>query len=181
MMKMWPRTVQMGLPGIGMAIPSYMMMGYLAMSMKNLVEGKLPPDPRDAVTYFESLAQSGGASMLADLLERKIGYGYSLADYVAGPAIHDVGQIIAPFSEAGHQRTLATAQSAGKQELETLGKMNPAANLWFTKAAYQYLITNEIQEAMNPGYLARVTAKQKQDYNVNYWLDPEKVHQELHK
>src|SRR5579859_7702283 len=142
-MRMWPKIVQMGTPGIAMAIPSYLLMGYASMAIKNLLTGKLPPDTREASTYFESLIQSGGASMLGDLLERKFGYGYTLADFVGGPAVSDVGALISPFSEAGHAKTEATAQGAGKQELETLGKMNPLANMWFTKGLYQYLITNE--------------------------------------
>lgn len=180
-MRMWPKIVQMGAPGIALAIPSYMMMGYLSMSIKNLLTGQLPPDPRKFATYAESLIQSGGASMLGDLLERKFGYGYTLADFVAGPAVSDIGALISPFSEAGHAKTAATAQKAGEQELEVLSKMNPLANMWFTKGAYHYAVTNEIQEAMNPGYIQREAERQKQNYDVNYWLDPEKVHQELHK
>ena len=176
MNKMWPKIAQMKAPGLTLMLPTYIMMGYASLAVGNLVEGREPPDPTDYKTYLESLAQSGGASMLADLFEHKFGQNYGIADFLAGPAAENLTKLITPASEAMHGQT-PTASTG----MDFLNSINPAANMWFTKAAYNYLVQNELMEALRPGYIQRTADREQQNYNVKYWLDPNAVHEALHK
>jgi hypothetical protein len=48
----------------------------------------------------------------------------------------------------------------------------PANNLWYTKAAVDHLIFQNVQEMLSPGYLASVRAKSIREYKQDWWWAP---------
>ncbi len=48
----------------------------------------------------------------------------------------------------------------------------PAANLWYTKAATDHLIFNQLQEYFSPGYLRRMKQRAKKEFKQSYWWEP---------
>jgi hypothetical protein len=48
----------------------------------------------------------------------------------------------------------------------------PGANLWYTKAATDHLIFNQLQEYFSPGYLRRMKKRAKKEFNQSFWWEP---------
>jgi hypothetical protein len=48
----------------------------------------------------------------------------------------------------------------------------PGGNLWYTKAATDHLIFQNIQEMLSPGYLATMRAKSQKEYGQDWWWTP---------
>ena len=48
----------------------------------------------------------------------------------------------------------------------------PGANLWYTKAATDHLIFNQLQEFFSPGYLRRIERRAKKEFNQSFWWSP---------
>lgn len=48
----------------------------------------------------------------------------------------------------------------------------PLTNLWYTKAATDRLIFNNLQELINPGYLNSMRARQRRQFGTTYFFDP---------
>ena len=53
--------------------------------------------------------------------------------------------------------------------------MRPGANLWYLKAATNYLPFNQLQELASPGYLARVRARAQREFGTTEWWDSREV------
>ena len=49
----------------------------------------------------------------------------------------------------------------------------PLNNLWYTRAAVDHLIWNNILEQVNPGYLARVRRNTRNNTGQDFWWNPE--------
>jgi hypothetical protein len=49
----------------------------------------------------------------------------------------------------------------------------PFANMWYTQAAFDHLIWNDMQDAASPGYLDRMQAKAYADRGTSWWWNPE--------
>jgi hypothetical protein len=167
--KMWPRAAEMGLPGYAMALVGGLPFGYAALTVKNLLSGKEPPDITDPATTLASVMQGGAASMAGDLIMHRFDATHSLADLIAGPAVASASDLASVASAPLH------GQKMGPQTVKVLARNVPFANLWFTKAAFNYLLVYQLQEAMQPGYLQRMQATAEQKYNEKYWLPPTAV------
>ena len=59
-------------------------------------------------------------------------------------------------------------------KLIRFGKENtPALNLWYTQAAMDHILWNEVQEAASPGYLERMQAKAEAMKGTSWYWKPE--------
>ena len=48
----------------------------------------------------------------------------------------------------------------------------PLVNLWYAKTALDHAGLQAAQEAMSPGYLARIQSKARKDWGQEYWWTP---------
>lgn len=48
----------------------------------------------------------------------------------------------------------------------------PGANLWYTKAATDHLIFNQLQDYFSPGYLRRMKQRARKEFKQSYWWEP---------
>ncbi len=44
--------------------------------------------------------------------------------------------------------------------------------MWYTQAAMDHVLWNEMQEAVSPGYLDRMQAKAERERGTSYYWDP---------
>ena len=71
---------------------------------------------------------------------------------------------------------LVTGDGDARGDLIRLIKSNiPFANLFYTKQALDYMIWYQLQEAVNPGYLARMEARVRKENAADFWLPPSSV------
>jgi hypothetical protein len=144
--------------------------GYLAMSAKDIFKGKQPRDITKRETILAALAQGGGLGIYGDFLFSNTSrFGGSLAETVAGAAAGKASDLWRLYEKARDGQDF-------KAEAVKFGIQNaPFINIFYIKPGFDYLITNHIQEQLNPGYLRRMERRMKQDFGQEFWLRPSSV------
>ena len=153
-----------GIKGLASIVVTSAFMGYISMTAKDLLRGKTPRDPNNIKTIMAAFLQGGGLGIYGDVLFKEQRDAGSVAAGLIGPApttVIDVGLALkyALSGEGG---------KAGKAAYRTINANIPFLNLFYIKAAFDYLIGFQIMETMNPGVLKRVEKRMKRDYNQEY-------------
>jgi len=146
------------------------MMGYLSMTVKDLLKGKSPRDMNKLENWGAAFVQGGGMGIYGDFLysELKNGYGGSLQETAMGPAFADLSKFIASFTHLIN----GDMKKFGKSNYSILEGNTPFLNLFYTKAAYDYLIGYHIKEFLDPGYFRRMRRKAYKNQGSKYFLTP---------
>ena len=153
-----------GIKGLASIVTVSAFMGYMSMTAKDLLKGKEPRDPNNIKTIMAAFLQGGGLGIYGDVLFKEQRDAGSVAAGLIGPApttVIDLGLALkyALSGEGG---------KAGKAAYRTINANIPFLNLFYIKAAFDYLIGFQIMETMNPGVLKRVEKRMKKDYNQEY-------------
>ena len=153
-----------GIKGLASIMVTSGFMGYISMTAKDLLKGKEPRDPNNIKTIMAAFLQGGGLGIYGDVLFKEQRDAGSVAAGLIGPApttVIDLGLALkyALSGEGG---------KAGKAAYRTINANIPFLNLFYIKAAFDYLIGFQIMETMNPGVLKRVEKRMKKDYNQEY-------------
>ena len=153
-----------GIKGLASIVVTSAFMGYMSMTAKDLLRGKTPRDPNNIKTIMAAFLQGGGLGIYGDVLFKEQRDAGSVLAGAVGPfptTVIDVGLALgyALSGEGG---------KAGKAAYRTISSNIPFLNLFYIKAAFDYLIGFQIMETMNPGVLKRVEKRMKKDYNQEY-------------
>ena len=153
-----------GIKGLASIVIASGFMGYISMTAKDLLRGKTPRDPNNIKTIMAAFLQGGGLGIYGDVLFKEQRDAGSVAAGLIGPfptTVIDLGLALkyALSGEGG---------KAGKAAYRTINANIPFLNLFYIKAAFDYLIGFQIMETMNPGVLKRVEKRMKKDYNQEY-------------
>jgi hypothetical protein len=148
-------------------------MGYLAMSMKDILKGREPREvfSKDTVLKTDTLQsaflQGGGAGILGDYMFGEFNrYGQSFTQTLAGPtfgSIDDVFKMFAKFRDG--DEVAADAVRFGIRN-------TPYINLFYTKTAMDYLVLYGLTEKMNPGYLKRMEKRIAKEQGQEFYFPP---------
>ena len=148
--------------------------GYVSSMLKDLSKGRTPRDPRKPETWFAALVQSGGAGIMGDIAFGTVNrFGGSALESLAGPI---------PSAVAGTGGLLGIPASAFRGDVGQVGhdlfrftqNNMPFLNLWYTRAAFDYLVGYQIRESMSRGSLRKMQRKLKEDFNQEYLFAPTK-------
>ena len=171
-MKMFPRYQQMG-KGFTMAnMVGMTMLGYTALSIKDILYGKKPrpidpSDPAFLKTAAAALAYSGTGGVFADFILNDFGrYGVSFASVAGGKTV-SIADDIARFGSK-----LMSGDDAASQGFNTLLRNTPYANLFWARTALNYSFLYNIQEAFNPGYLRRMENRIRREQGQEFIRQP---------
>lgn len=176
--KVWPRIMDDGMPGFLHLSLMMTLMGYGAMTSKDLIRGKGPRDHTDPKTWVQAALAGGGLGILGDiLLEDYLEYGTSFAEVLAGPSVSRIGDVARlPSRVAG---AIAggpkEARDAGVATFNTAMRQVPFANMFYTRAAVDYLWTYQIQELINPGYLGRIERRMRSKGRQDFLVRPSSI------
>ena len=157
--------------GLAHLIVATTALGYLAMTLKELAKGRNPREPQKTFDYAKlvmaAMVQGGGAGIFGDFLfgdSNRMGGGF--IGTLAGPAagtLEDVRQVLMAIRDGQHPVA---------QGIQALKNNAPYINLFYTRAALDYLIFYRMQEWANPGYLRRYEQNVKNQNNQTFWLSP---------
>lgn len=143
------------------------MMGYAAMSTKDLLKGKNPRPADDPATWAAAMVQGGGLGIYGDFLFNKYNrMGGSFSSSLIGPVpgLADTAADLWTRIRTGDD-VAATAFNAALQN-------TPFMNLFYTRTAMDYLILYRMQEAMNPGFLHRMERRVERENHQTFYLPP---------
>jgi len=157
------------LVGLANYIAGSMVLGYFALQAKQLAAGK---DFREnsPKTMMAAMLQGGGLGIYGDYLFGETNrFGQDLLSSAAGPTLGTISEAKTVFD------SFVKGEDAGAAALR-LGKSNlPGANIFYTKAAFDYLIFFQLQEMTNPGFLRRMESRIKSDNKQTFFIPPSSV------
>ena len=153
-----------GAVGITALMTTSLFMGYLSMTIKDLLKGKAPRDPLKGNTVLAAFLQGGGLGIYGDVLFKEVRGSGDVAAAVVGPVFLTAFDILAGINYG----IRGEGGKAGKAAFRSIQSNIPFLNLFYIKSAYDYLIGHQLMETMNPGVLKRVEKRMKKDYNQEY-------------
>lgn len=137
------------------------LMGALAMQLKALAGGKDPRPMDDSQFWGSAVLQGGGFGIFGDFIQSgENRFGGGLAETLAGPLIGDVG---------------AAIKARDAWDVARVVKANtPGSSLWYSKLAFDRVVTDQIQESIDPNYRQswRRMAKRARDQRTEYYWNP---------
>lgn len=150
-----------------MAVSSAVL-GYLAMSAKDLFKGQNPRAPNDPKTWAAALMQGGGFGILGDYLFGEYNrFGQSVSETLLGPVLgQGLSSVIDLWNRAKN------GQDLKPEAFRTLLNNTPFLNLFYVRSALNYAFLWQVQEALSPGYLRRFEARVKAQNHQSFWLRP---------
>ncbi len=158
-------------------VASTTVLGGMAIQLGEVAAGRDPKDITDDKKWgvpglrfgLASFLKGGAMGLYGDFLFSDTSQGGSspLAA-LGGPIAGDVESI---FKLKDNAADGEVNQTGGK--LVRLAKSHlPGANLWYTKAATDHLIFNQLQDYFSPGYLRRMKQRARKEFKQSYWWEP---------
>ena len=167
-----------GFMGVTKMIAGMSAMGYVAMSAKDILKGKEPKTifnddyMKSAKVVTASMIQGGGMGIFGDFMFGEFNrYGQSFTKTLAGPAFGAADDITSLFAK------FVRGENAAKDAVKFAMRNTPYANLFYTRAAADYMVLHGLMETMDSGYLSRMEKKLKKDYDQEYYFPPSRYAQ----
>ncbi|HSX88859.1 MAG TPA: hypothetical protein VLG17_12790, partial [Pseudomonas sp.] len=141
--------------------------GYGAMSAKDLLKGREPRSAEDPKTWIAAMLQGGALGIYGDFLFGESNrFGGGLTSSLAGPTLGMIDGAYDLYARARERDdTAAAALRFGLQQ-------TPFMNLFYTRAAADYLFLYSVQEAVNPGALRRMERRIEKENGQTFLLRP---------
>jgi len=122
-----------------------------------------------------ALLAAGALGIYGDFL-----YSVNQTRYGSGPLEALAGPTLGPLLEMGVVLPLNAAKAAieGREshflanEARTAKGFVPFGNVWYTKAALDHLIWQQVMEALSPGYLSNIRSRTAKEYGQDWWWTP---------
>ncbi len=152
--------------------------GAVAMEINDVLSGR---DPRNlnpmekhgARNLVAAVLKGGALGIYGDFLFNEAGAnGRSMVETMAGPVASTLAGIDAATRGNLIQLLQGKDPHFGAEMTKVVRGLTPGANLWYTKAALDHLIFQNLQEFYSPGYLARTRAKAQRDFGTTWWWAP---------
>jgi hypothetical protein len=166
-----------GIPGVAHLILATTALGYLSQTAKELAKGREPRDPSDWKTWAAAMQQGGGLGIYGDFLFGEYNrFGGGALETLMGPTVGTAADILRAFGEfkegIAEGKPGEGAKKAGAA-LFRVGVNNvPFVNLFYTKAALDYMVLYQISEAMSPGYLRRMERRIEKENGQKFLIPP---------
>ena len=161
-----------GMTGMASIIVMSTLMGYVSMTAKDILKGREPRtldfinNPEQFInTFYAAFVQGGGLGIYGDVLFQETRSGGDIAASLLGPV---------PLSAFDYLQAIKYAlvdgepSKAGKLAYRNTIANIPFLNVFYAKAAFDYLIGHQMMEFMSPGVLKRVEKRMEKDYNQGF-------------
>ena len=133
-----------------------------------MLKGRSPRDPKKQSTIMSAFVQGGGAGIYGDFLmsELQNEYGNGIFETALGPTAGDISSFFNIL------QSMNEPKKAGKKFIQLAEGHTPFLNMYYSKAAYDYLIGYQIKEMLDPGFFDRMKDKHEEKRGQNYYLKP---------
>ena len=148
-------------------------MGALATQLRNLVGGKDPANIAEPQFWAESLLRGGGLGFYGDFLySEATQHDTTLIPALMGPLATELEGVKQLTIDAAFKKARGERTDEGAKLLRFAKGNIPFLNMWYTQAALDHLVWNDMQEAASPGYLDRTQAKAYANRGTTWWWQP---------
>lgn len=143
------------------------LMGYVAMTGKDLAKGREPRPLDELATWNAAFLQGGGAGIMGDFLLGEYNrFGQTFSTTLAGPTAGTIDDLARIYS------ALKNGDDAAAKSVNFMINNAPFANLFYLRPALNYMFIYQLQEAMNPGYLRRMERRVEKENNQKFLIKP---------
>lgn len=186
LMRHGSRTMtQQGVKGkAAYAIPLVAMttiLGGLVVQLKELANGNDPSEMWDGEKWYtagidsdflkRSFVAGGGLPILGDILIAGTDTsGRDATDFLGGPFGSDFKTLLNLTVGNATQAANGIDTNAGNEAFKFLKGKIPAQNLFYTKAATNRMIFDEMQDIVAPGYREKLLRKAEREHDRTRWL-----------
>lgn len=153
-----------GITGLGSIFLTSALMGYLSMTIKDLIKGKSPRDPTKIKTFNSAIMQGGGLGIYGDVLFQETRQGSEIGGSLLGPVPLTAFDILQSFKYLKDGKGDLAARSAHKAVTQNI----PFLNLFYIKTAFDYIIGYQMMETLSPGVLERIENRMERDYGQEF-------------
>jgi len=147
--------------------------GGLALQVNEVASGRDPRDMTDTSFWINAMLKGGALGVYGDFLFSDVNqYGQSIAAIAGGPILGDIDT----FARVtlGNLWWLSEGKELkGGAAVQLLKGKTPFANLWYTRAATDRLIFNQLQELASPGYTRRMEQRARREFKQRYFASPD--------
>lgn len=182
----WNRGESVDVGGLAQLIAGTTILGYASMTLKEMAKGREMRKPETTSDVFKTasaaLVQGGGMGIYGDFLFGEANrFGGGLAETLAGPTFGTLGDALRVYEAIrdGGVAELGGDKVKGHPAAEAIKFVKntaPFINLFYTRAALDYLVLYSLQEAVNPGYLRRYEHQVEKQNSQKFWLSPSQDH-----
>tara|TARA_R110002020_G_C16295397_1_gene772740 strand:+ start:570 stop:3209 length:2640 start_codon:yes stop_codon:yes gene_type:complete len=166
---------QSGLFGLAQMMVGTTMMGYLSVSLKEILKGKEPLEVFSEEYYLnpelltKAFVQGGGAGIYGDFLFGEYNkYGQTLTQTLLGPTFGSIDDIARIYGNVMSGDVEGLTKNATRFAVSN----TPGLNLFYTKTALDYLFIYGLMEKVNPGYLRRMERRMRKDSEQQFFFPP---------
>jgi hypothetical protein len=176
--KHWERAMSMPTLGGKVAYMSALTaattaIGLVALQIQQLVSGKDPRSMLAPSTYIAGLMRGGALSIYGDFLfSDQTQGGQSPIATAAGPVAGLFEDVFKLTQGSLVKQAEGKKVDFGANLTKFVHSNLPGANLWYTKAATDHLVFQQLQEYMSPGYLRRMRDNAEKNYHQKFWWEP---------
>lgn len=156
------------------------LLGAFVVQLKEIVSGNDPAtmwdseDPQKSIDFMKrSIAQGGGLAIVGDIVVAGMDpTGRGVDGVLSGPFGQDVKSVLSLTVGNATQLANGVETNAGNEAFKLAKSKIPAQNLWYTKAATNRMIFDEMQDIISPGYREKLLRKAERQHNrTRFWGD----------
>lgn len=141
--------------------------GYGAMATKDLLKGREPRPADDPKTWVAAMLQGGAMGLYGDFIFGENNrFGGGVIGSLAGPTAGSVEGAVDLWFR------LRDGEDAAAASFRYAISHTPFANLFYARAAADYLFLYSVQEALNPGALRRAERRIEKENNQQFLITP---------
>ena len=152
-------------------------LGYLSTVLKDTAKGLVPADPSEGKTWMRAAFQSGGLGIMGDFVQAGVSSrsGADALTSLAGPTASTVGNFINLAGKSVRGDALEDGDKLASKWIDFGRSMAPApfSSLWYTRAAMDHLVWQNLKETLEPGSIRRSQKRLKKEYNQKYIVSPQ--------
>lgn len=153
--------------GVASILVTSTLLGYVSMTAKDLLKGRKPRDPFKGASWQAAFLQGGGLGIYGDVLFQETRTGGDIAASLLGPVPLSGFDLLQAMKYGIFDQDM---DKVNRQMYKTVSTNIPFLNLFYTKAAFDYLIGYQMMETMNPGVLKRMEKRMEKEYNQEFLL-----------
>jgi hypothetical protein len=150
--------------------------GALSLQLKSLAAGRDPRNMADPVFLPAALLAGGGLGIYGDFLFSNINrYGGGFATTLGGPLVQRANDFWNLTGGNIIQLASGDKTNFGKEALKFAKGMTPGSNLWYVKLAWERILWDSIQKAVDPEAARSFKNQQRyfqREMGQGYWWKP---------
>lgn len=153
-------------------------LGAVAWQLKQVKDGKDPVDMTTPKFWAQAMSQGGGAGFIGDLVLSDSTDARSpndaLGRMLLGPTWGSAAELWELLKGNFDEWRAGKDTHAGAEAVRFLKGHNPLIfmNFWYTKSAFDHLLLHGVQENLSPGYMERMKARARKEWDQDFWWEP---------